>query len=197
MTLEWTGPQAAPFPGSGPQQCVENQRELLSNEPSLTEMTTKALELLSDDSGSRRGRRGFFLQVEGASIDKQDHAESPCQQIGETIAFDAAITVAVDFARRNPDTLIVVTADHGHTSQIVPVPSASESVPRPGNLSTLLTKEGALMGVNYGTRAHLQSQDHTGTQVRIAAQGPQAANVVGVTDQTDLFHTLARALGLE
>jgi alkaline phosphatase len=77
------------------------------------------------------------------------------------------------------------------------VPSASESVPRPGNLSTLLTKEGALMGVNYGTRAHLQSQDHTGTQVRIAAQGPQAANVVGVTDQTDLFHTLARALGLE
>ena len=35
-----------------------------------------------------------------------------------------------------------------------------------------------------------------GTQVRIAAQGPQAANVVGVTDQTDLFHTMARALGL-
>ena len=197
MTLEWSGLQAAPFPGTGPQQCVENQRELLSNEPSLAEMTTKAIELLTDDGWSRRGRRGFFLQVEGASIDKQDHVESPCQQIGETVAFDAAIKVAVNFARHNPDTLIVVTADHGHTSQIVPVPSASESVPRPGNLSTLLTKEGALMGVNYGTRAHLQSQDHTGTQVRIAAQGPQAANVVGVTDQTDLFHTLARALGLE
>ena len=197
MTLEWTGAQAAPFPGSGPQQCVENQRELLSNEPSLADMTTKAIELLTDDAWSRRGHKGFFLQVEGASIDKQDHVESPCQQIGETIAFDNAIKVAINFARRNPDTLIVVTADHGHTSQIVPVPSASESVPRPGNLSTLLTKEGALMGVNYGTRAHLQSQDHTGTQVRIAAQGPQAANVVGVTDQTDLFHTLARALGLE
>jgi len=53
------------------------------------------------------------------------------------------------------------------------------------------------MTINYATRAHGQSQDHTGAQLRIAAQGPQAANVVGVTDQTDLFHTMARALGLE
>jgi alkaline phosphatase len=42
-----------------------------------------------------------------------------------------------------------------------------------------------------------QSQDHTGSEVRIAAQGPQGANVVGITNQTDLFHTIARALGLE
>jgi alkaline phosphatase len=37
---------------------------------------------------------------------------------------------------------------------------------------------------------------HTGTQIRVAAQGPQAANVVGVTDQTDLHYTMARALNL-
>ncbi len=90
-----------------------------------------------------------------------------------------------------------MTADHAHTSQIVPVPSATE-VARPGTLSTLLTKgDRSLMTVNYGTRAHGQSQDHTGSEVRIAAQGPQAANVTGITNQTDLFHTLARALGLE
>jgi alkaline phosphatase len=53
------------------------------------------------------------------------------------------------------------------------------------------------MTVNYGTRLHGMSQDHTGSQVRIAAQGPQAFNVVGVTQQTDLFHTMARALGFE
>jgi alkaline phosphatase len=54
-----------------------------------------------------------------------------------------------------------------------------------------------MMTINYGTRPHGQSQDHTGSEVRIAAQGPQSANVVGITNQTDLFHTMARALGLE
>jgi alkaline phosphatase len=49
---------------------------------------------------------------------------------------------------------------------------------------------------NYATNLDGRSQSHTGTQVRIAAQGPQAANVAGVTDQTDLFHTMARVLGL-
>lgn len=57
--------------------------------------------------------------------------------------------------------------------------------------------DGANMTVNYGTNLHGRSQEHTGSQVRIAAQGPQAANVVGVTDQTDLFHAMARALGLD
>jgi alkaline phosphatase len=198
MSLEWGGLQAVPFPGSGlpgGQTCSENQRP--ANEPSLAEMTTKAIDLLDDRSGRNWNRRGFFLQVEGASIDKQDHVENPCQQIGETIAFDRAIRVAVRYAETHPDTLIIVTADHAHTSQIVPVPG-TEPLGRPGNLSTLLTKgDGSMMTINYATRPHGQSQDHTGSQVRIAAQGPHAANVVGVTNQTDLFHTLAGALGLE
>jgi alkaline phosphatase len=171
-------------------------------------MTEKALDLLHDGPGdaswrrhhpgSDRGRgRGFFLQVEGASIDKQDHAENPCQQIGETIAFDRAIRVGLEFASRHPDTLIVITADHAHTSQIVPVPG-DEPLGRPGALSTLLTKgDRSLMTINYATRPHGQSQDHTGSQVRIAAQGPQGARVMGVINQSDLFHVLAQALGLE
>jgi len=209
MSLEWSGLLATPSPGSGlpaGQQCLEDQRPL--NQPSLAAMTAKALDLLhdgdgagswrdEDERGEHRRRQGFFLQVEGASIDKQDHVEAPCQQIGETIALDRAIKVGLDFARRHPDTLIIVTADHAHTSQIVPVPSLTDTT-RPGTLSTLLTKgDASMMTISYGTRAHGQSQDHTGAQVRIAAQGPQAANIVGVTDQTDLFHTMARALGLE
>ena len=198
MSLEWSGLQAIPFPGSGlpaGQTCNENQRP--ANEPSLADMTAKAIDLLSDEQGRRGHRRGFFLQVEGASIDKQDHVEAPCEQIGETIAFDRAIRVGLKFAETHPDTLIIITADHAHTSQIVPVPG-NEPLGRPGNLSTLLTKgDRSLMTVNYGTRPHGQSQDHTGSEVRIAAQGPQAANVLGITNQTDLFHTMARALGLE
>ena len=52
------------------------------------------------------------------------------------------------------------------------------------------------MTIAYGTAAAGQSQQHTGTQVRIAGYGPKAANVVGLTDQTDLFFTIASALGL-
>src|SRR6478736_5917578 len=114
--------------------CLEDQRP--SNEPSLAEMTTKLTE--SDPASNGRGgpdsARGFLLQVEGASIDKQDHVERPCEQIGETIAFDRAVRVALNFAETNPDTLIVVTADHAHTSQIVPVPG-NEPLGRPGTLS--------------------------------------------------------------
>ena len=209
MSLEWSGLQAAPSPGTGlpgGQVCAEGQRP--SNEPSLAAMTSKAIDLLHQDDGPspwrnhgddfpHRGRKGFFLQVEGASIDKQDHVESPCQQIGETIAFDRAIKVGLDFARHHPDTLIIVTADHAHTSQIVPVPSLTDTT-RPGTLSTLLTKgDKSLMTINYGTRAHGQSQDHTGSEVRIVAQGPHAQDVVGMTNQTDLFHTIARALGID
>ena len=47
-------------------------------------MTAKAIELLDDDPD------GFTLQVEGASIDKRDHAADVCGQIGETLAFDDA-----------------------------------------------------------------------------------------------------------
>ena len=75
-------------------------------------MTAKAIKLLEN-------RKGFFLQVEGASIDKQDHATNACGQLGETVAFDKAIGVALDYQRTHPDTLVVVTADHSHTSQIV------------------------------------------------------------------------------
>jgi alkaline phosphatase len=196
MSLEWGGDGAVPYPGSGPQRCKENLRP--ANEPSLADMTSKAIELLEKRQGIQKPRQanvGFFLQVEGASIDKRDHAANPCEQIGETVAFDKAVKVALDYAKRNPDTLVVVTADHGHTSQIIPQPTATDY--SPGQFSTLITKDEAQMTVNYATNLFGLSQEHTGTQVRIAAQGPQAAKVVGVNDQTDLFHILAKAIGAE
>ncbi len=54
------------------------------------------------------------------------------------------------------------------------------------------------MTVSYGTSADIDVEDqtHTGTQVRIAAYGPRAADVVGLTDQTDLFFTMTDALGI-
>ena len=90
------------------------------------------------------------------------------------------------------NTLVIVTADHGQSSQIV-YPDTTT----PGLTRTLLTADGKPMTIAYGTADTGGAQDHTGTQVRIAAYGPYAGNVVGLTDQTDLFATIRDALGLD
>ena len=185
LPVNWTGPIAKQG-GTPPARCTPNAA-LPATQPKLADQTRKAIELLDD----RHSDKGFFLQVEGASIDKQDHAADPCGQIGEVIDFDAAIAVGKAFAASHPDTLVLVTADHGHTSQIIGNGAVS-----PGQTATLITNEGANMTLNYGTALPGGSQEHTGTQVRIAGMGPQAANIVGLTNQTDLFATMKRALRL-
>lgn len=185
MSLNWSGALAQPYPGSGPQRCLEDQRP--ANEPSLADMTRKAISLLEN-------KRGFFLQVEGASIDKQDHAANPCGQIGETIAFDEAVKVGLEYQKTHPRTLVIVTADHGHTSQIIEAPTSST---QPGAFSTLITADNANMVVSYASAPVGQSQSHTGTEVRVAAQGPGAANVVGIINQTDLFAIMRHQMKLD
>ncbi|MCP2259331.1 alkaline phosphatase [Streptoalloteichus tenebrarius] len=189
MAVQWTGP-AAKVGGTSPSTCQPNPK-LPASQPKLADMTRKALDLLDRKGKDHKAGKGFFLQVEGASIDKQDHAADPCGQIGETVGFDDAVAVGMAYARSHPDTLVIVTADHAHTSQIIPNDAKS-----PGQTATLVTHDGAPMTINYATNTPGESQEHTGTQVRIAGYGPQAANVVGVTDQTDLFRTVTRALGV-
>lgn len=84
---------------------------LAPTEPSLAEMTGKAIELLS---GSERGRRaGFFLFVEGSKVDWGAHANDPAAVVSDLLAFDEAVGTALDFARRDGDTLVLVVSDHG------------------------------------------------------------------------------------
>jgi alkaline phosphatase/streptomycin-6-phosphatase len=196
MSMEWSGDPAIPYPGSGPQRCKEFVRP--TNEPALLSMMMKSIRLLENANNDPQAP-GFFLQVEGAQIDKRAHTAEPCEQIGETIAFDNAIKLALDYAAANPGTLIIITADHGHSTQIVPEPKADNH--GAGLMSTLVTTEKANMTLYYGTNAvccaSSHSMEHTGTQVRIAAQGPQAFGVLGVHDMTDMYHLMARALGAE
>jgi len=194
MSLDWGG-LAARNPSVGPGRCDTGLQA--ATEPTLADMTQKALQLLDPPNNVRKP--GFFLQVEGASIDKRDHAAQPCEQIGETVDFDEAVKVALDFARKDGNTLVIVTADHGHTSQIVEVGATPA-----GASSILVTDEGAQMKVTYGTASinpatgfPAGSQEHTGTQIRVAAYGPQAANVVGLIDQTELFRIMGRALSVD
>ncbi len=82
-------------------------------EPSLAQMTVKAIEILS------KNPKGFFLMVEGGRIDHALHGTNAARALADTKAFDDAIQSAVDQMRRiDPeldDTLIVATADHDHT----------------------------------------------------------------------------------
>lgn len=185
MDLEWTGPTPTRT-GTEPSRCAVNTART-ATQPHLSDMAGKALSVL--DKQTKKSKKGFFLQIEGASIDKQDHAANPCGQIGETIEFDKSVKAALAYQKKHPDTLVVVTADHGHTSQIVEAPTL-------GYTATLTTNEGAPLTISYATADITGSQQHTGTEVRIVAGGPQAANVLGVTNQTDLFFTMGRALGL-
>ncbi|WP_396599379.1 alkaline phosphatase [Frigoribacterium sp. R86507] len=167
-----------------PQTCQPNPARL-GTDLSLQSLTEKSIDLLDT------GDQGFFLQVEGASIDKRDHSADACGQIGEVLDLDEAVQSALAFAKADGNTMVIVTADHAHTSQIV------DSTP-PATLSTALTTvDGTTMKIAYGTAAAGGSQQHTGTQLRVAGYGPGAANVVGLIDQTDNFFTIVNALQLD
>ncbi|MCW8110384.1 alkaline phosphatase [Yersinia intermedia] len=186
MPVRWQGPKAS-YHGNldKPPVVCENNAERTKDIPTLAVMTEKAIDLLKNNE------KGFFLQVEGASIDKQDHAANPCGQFGETVDLDEAVQKALEFARADGNTLVIVTADHAHSSQIIEVDAKA-----PGLTQALTTKDGAVMAISYGNSED-DSQGHTGSQLRIAAYGPHAANVVGLTDQTDLFFTMRDAMAIK
>ena len=78
-----------------------------NKEPTLAEMTSKAIELLSKD------KDGFVLMVEGSQVDFAAHAKDPVGIVTEFLAFDRAVGVAVDFAKKDGNTTVVVLPDHG------------------------------------------------------------------------------------
>ena len=165
---------AAPGIAGGPTtRCTNADR---GNQPDLSSMTQKAIALLDNPNG-------FFLQVESAMVDKQEHASDICGAIGDLVELDEAVQVALDYQETHPDTLIIVTGDHAHSTQIVGGDTDDGK-----QLAQLQTADGDPMTVAYSTNA--VGSDHTGTQIRVAASGPQAANVTGTIDQTDLFLTL-------
>ncbi len=128
-------------------------------QPHLSEMTRKALELLD------AGPNGFFLMVEGGRIDHAGHENRLPHNIYETLEFDMAVKVVLDWAKDRDDTLVLVTADH-----------------ETGGLKVLENKgKGELPVVSWS------SGGHTGANVPVYAKGPGANRVRGVMMNTDIF----------
>ncbi len=137
-------------------------------EPSLSEMMLKALEIVGQNPG------GFFLMVEGARIDTAGHSNSSAEMIGDLLAFDQAVGLALDFARANSATLVLVTADHETGGFAV----------------TSGTPAGEM--VNYGWL----STGHTAAMVPIYAFGPGAEHFSGTLDITEIPIRLAELMGI-
>lgn len=95
-------------------ELADAQNTAFKDTPMLEDMARLALRSLAAHSPA-----GFYLLIEGASIDKRAHASDSERTIWDTIEFDRAVQVALDFARRTNsdkdpanDTLVIVTADH-------------------------------------------------------------------------------------
>jgi len=137
-------------------------------EPSLVEMTVEALRRL----GNRKP--GFFLMVEGSQIDKRAHDNDLEGTLDQTLKFDEAVGTALDFAKKDGHTLVVVTADH-----------------ETGGLSLNGgTTDGKILDVVWGRN------DHTAGTVPLFAFGPGAYSLGGFKENTDIARIFARLLGL-
>ncbi len=136
----------------------------------LSEMTRKAIQTLS------RNPNGFFLMVEGSLIDKNAHGKNLPETLTEVIDMDEAIGVAKDFADKNKQTLIVVTADH---------------------------ETGGLALVNGDIKNHqvagsfIESGSHTGVMVPIFSYGAGARYFSGIHDNTFFFYRFIKLINAQ
>lgn len=133
----------------------------------LPKATQKAIDILSYP------KKPFFLVVEGGQIDWGGHQNESDYIIKEMLDFDQAIAAALNFAKADKNTLVVVTADHETGGYSI----------NSGDLKT-----GKVEG-------KFTSDYHTATMVPIFAYGPGAASFTGVMDNTEIFYKLKYLMG--
>jgi alkaline phosphatase len=124
---------------------------------SLAEMTRKALAILSHNE------QGFFLMVEGSQIDGGGHINEFPFLVEETVDFDEAVGIGLDFTRTNLDTLIIVTADHETGGFALHDGSVANRIVTGGGFTTT---------------------GHTGTMVPLFAHGPGSGLLGGMHENT-------------
>lgn len=196
------------------------------NEPSLTEMTEKAINIL------KKNQSGYFLHVEGGRIDHAHHAGNAKRALLDTIEFAKAIKKAYEIT--NPkDTLILVTADHSHVFTIggyphrgnnilglvkeVPAVDGNSVAPsndsnglpyttltyangpgyRTGGRPTLTENQVTAVDFLQEAAVPLGSETHAGEDVGIYATGPGSWMVRGVMEQNFIYYVMKNAFGFQ
>ncbi|MCK5225686.1 MAG: alkaline phosphatase [Planctomycetes bacterium] len=138
-------------------------------EPTLAELAEKAIEVLNCK------KKGFFLMVEGSQIDWACHDNNIDNAVKQTLLFDQAVKVAIDFALKDKHTLVVVTADHETGGLTIP--------------------GGDLAGKKIDTK--WSTGGHSAMDVPIYAFGPRAEIFSGVYDNTDIPKKFAKLFGIK
>lgn len=128
--------------------------------------TKTALNILDNNN------KGFFLMVEGSQIDWGGHANSTIYIVEEMLDFDQAIGKALDFAAKDGETLIVITADHETGGLTI----------NGGDMSTGMVKGEYTTG------------NHTAVMVPVFAYGPGAEEFIGIMENTDLHQKMKKLL---
>jgi len=124
-------------------------------EPSLSEMTAKALAIL------QKNKKGFFLMVEGGRIDHGHHAGNAFRALTEAIEFAKAVQVARDKTKRI-ETLIIVTADHSHTFTIGGYPKRGNPILGTVRQPDHPELERDLLGKQFTTLSYANGPGYTG-----------------------------------
>jgi len=136
----------------------------------LPEATMLAISHLSQN------QEGFFLMVEGSQIDWAGHANDADYLVGEMLDFEKVIAAAMDFAEKDGNTLVVVTADH-ETGGLALGPKKS----RPGQ--KIYTDYSEIEPV-------FATGDHSATLIPVFAFGPGAENFKGIYKNTEINHKM-------
>jgi len=135
----------------------------------LPDATEMALSIL------QRNHKGFFIMVEGSQIDFGGHDNSVSYIVDEVVDFDNAVGKALEFAAKDGETLVIVTADH-----------------ETGGFGIT----GGSLGKGEVLGAFI-SKDHTATMTPLFAFGPGSEIFKGVQDNTDIFKKCVKLLGLK
>ncbi|MDI3485272.1 MAG: alkaline phosphatase [Methanolobus sp.] len=152
-----------------------------TEEPSIVEMTEKAIELLSEDED------GFFLMVEGSQVDWAGHANDPEYMVTDFLAFDEAVKAAVNFAEEDGHTLVIVFPDHNTGGMTIGNYDTSYTDLTVEELVDPLKGEEGTVEIGWTTGGH------AGGDVPLWAYGPDKPT--GLLDNTELATCVADAFG--
>jgi len=146
--------------------------------PTLAEMTRVAIDILSQDPD------GFFLMVEGGQIDWEAEDNHALETMQLTVGLNAAVTMAQGYALGEPDTLIIVTADH-ETGGVSLNLDCAGSYRQDG---PFYMPDGTEFCVDWETGGHL------GVDVPVTAQGPWSWMLYGQYPNTWIYRVMYAAL---
>ena len=174
------------------QQAPEGEDAVYDPVVSLPEMTRKAIDVLSQNPD------GFFLMVEEEGIDEMAHQSNAELVIEAGQQLDAAVKVGQSYAQSDPDTLVIVTADHETGSLAIEDTNEIQSDPAyPNESGAGRTTEDGPFQVAVSDKRFLvdwTTTNHTAEDVPVTAMGPGSENLTGVYENTHIHDAMVAAL---